>query len=153
MKIKVDLTKKKFTKYLWYKQRKITFLCLILGTIIYYWISFYMILKQPLIIILGYLIYLLIMIVIISLFNLFKINRINSYNKKNNCYKEYLINIDDNELNINNKKYQFSQIKNIKINKIYIVLFFKKDKKMLLFIKNDLSDEQINYLIMLKDKF
>lgn len=137
--IKYQFTKKDFKKYLIQKRKKTNIIFLIFGSLLYFYITFYLILENPIENLLFYGLYLIVMIILIFIFNqLYCFINI----RKNNICGNYQVDIKEDKIivNINEKKYEYlnKNIKKIIKKKNYIQIKYT-NKISLLFIKNILD--------------
>lgn len=138
--IKYQLTEKDIKKYLKQKRKITNIFFIALGTIIYFYITFYLIYTNPLETFAYYLLYLIILIVFILIFNELYC-RINIKKNKNNI-GNYNVKINSDKLivEVNNNTYEYlkSNIKKIKNNKRYILIKYNNNLS-LLFIKEKIK--------------
>lgn len=134
--MKYELDKKTLKKYLKYQRSKTNIIFIIIGTLIYFYITYYLILNNPFITFIYYLLYLLILIIIILVFN-----ELYSYiyiKKNNHLFGNYLVTIKSDKIiiKINNNTYEYlnSNIKKIKKYKDYLVIKYNNHIE-LFFIK------------------
>ena len=141
--IEYDFTKKNFKYYLKLRRRLSNIIFILLGTIIYFYITYYLIFLSPLEVLIFYALYLLIFGIIILLFNeLYCYINI----KKNNIYGHYKIDIKNDKIivNINNNTYEYlnTNIKKIIKNKKYILIRYNNHLS-LLFINKLIDNNNI----------
>ena len=149
--IKYEFTKKDLKKYLKIKRRKTNITFLIMGTFIYFYITYYLIFFRPIEAFLFYGIYLIILIAVIILFD--ELNYLINV-KKNKIFGNYEINIENDKIivKIDDNKYEYlnKNIKKIKKKKHYIIIKYKNHLS-LLFMKNNLKYEDYLKINILKN--
>lgn len=147
--INYTLNKKDFSYYLKQRRRLTNIIFLIFGSLIYFYITFYLIFISPFETFEFYIIYLIILLFIILLFNQLYCYIII---KKNNILGEYEVTIKQNsiEIKINNNKfnYQNKDIKKIIKKKNYILIKYKNHLS-LFFLKKLINDSDYNKLIQI----
>lgn len=145
--IEFELTKKDFKEYLKNKRSVTNIIFLIIGTIIYFYITFYLLFTNPFETFIFYLIYIVGLIIIILLFN--ELYCIINIKKNKNILGNYQVNIIKDKIiaKINNNTYEYlnSNIKQIKNNKKYIIIKFN-NHTTLLFIKSLLHEKDYDIL-------
>lgn len=124
MKLEYNFTSKDLKEYLKYKRRTINLIYLVISTILYFWINFYMIIKNPVTVISGYLILVVVLIVMMFLVNYIYFLII--YNKNKGLLGKYTLEYNKSNLtsSVNGitNKYQYKDIKRIKKTKNYFVI-------------------------------
>ena len=140
--MKYELNKKDFKKYLKYRRSSTNIIFLIIGSLLYFYITFYLLFDNPFMVFIYYLLYLFALLVFILLFNeLYSLLLI----KKNHnifCNYEFNINKDKIIVKINNNYYEYlnSNISKIRKNKRYILIKYN-NYLVLLFIKKLIGDK------------
>ena len=142
--MKYEFDKKYFKKYLKYKRSSINIILLIIGSLLYFYITFYLFFDNPFLVFIYYLLYLFALLVFILLFN--ELYSLLLIKKNNNLFGNYVVNIykDKISIKINNNYYEYlnSDIHKIKINKRYILIKYNNHIN-LLFIRDLIGN--INY--------
>lgn len=144
--MKYELDKKTLKKYLKYQRSKTNIIFIIIGSLIYFYITYYLILNNPFITFIYYLLYLLILIIIILLFN--ELYCLIYLKRNNNFIGTHIITLKSDKiiLNVNNNTYEYlnSNIKKIKKYQNFIVI--KYSNHISLFFIKDLIGNNYNEL-------
>ena len=147
MKLEFNFTKEELKKYLRYKRRPINFVYLIISTLLYFWINFYMIIKDPITIILGYLILLVVLFVMMFLVNYIYFLII--YNKNKKMLGTYSIKSNKQNfiftINGVSNQYKYGDIKKIKNTKKYIIIYI--NNRIFILLKDLFSNDNFNKFI------
>ena len=147
MKLEFNFTKEELKKYLRYKRRPINFLYLIISTLLYFWINFYMIIKDPITIILGYLILLVVLFAMMFLVNYIYFLII--YNKNKKMLGTYSIKSNKQNfiftINGISNQYKYGDIKKIKNTKKYIIIYI--NNRIFILLKDLFSNDNFNKFI------
>lgn len=144
------------------KKRKIsTIIFLSLGTILYFYLTYFGFLSNyfdNIKLILGFFIYLAVIYLIIFLANMIYTNIQLKRNDKrtNNAYGKYIIKVDDEKIlsifNDQKISYKWQDISKLKIRKNYFFIRTKNDYIGLTFRKSTLTDNYDKLLNFIKDK-
>lgn len=147
MKLEFNFTKEELKKYLRYKRRPINFVYLIISTLLYFWINFYMIIKDPITIILGYLILVVVLFVMMFLVNYIYFLIIYNRNKKMLGTYSIKSNKQNFIFTINgvSNQYKYGDIKKIKNTKKYIIIYI--NNRIFILLKDLFSNDNFNKFI------
>lgn len=141
--INYNFTEKDFKKYLMEKRKIPSLFFLLFGTVIYFYLTFYLLFDSFVTVIVFYLLYIILFTAIIYLLNNLYCFIVINGNKKNNLFGNYKIKISEDRIIINTnnqeKIYLKSDIRKIKKNKKYILIYYKKNIYLLL-LKDKLND-------------
>lgn len=147
MKLEFNFTREELKKYLRYKRRPINFVYLIISTLLYFWINFYMIIKDPITIILGYLILVVVLFVMVFLVNYIYFLII--YNKNKKMLGTYSIKYNKQNfiftINGVSNQYKYGDIKKIKNTKKYIIIYI--NNRIFILLKDLFSNDNFNKFI------
>ncbi len=140
--IKYDFTKKDFKKYLKYRRSMTNIIFMIFGSLLYFYITYYLLFTNPFETFIYYLLYLFILIILILFFN--ELYCLINIKKNRNIMGKYQVNLEKDKIiiTIDDKNYVYlnKEIKKIKKNKRYILIKYNNHYS-LLFIK-DIMDFQ-----------
>lgn len=142
--IKYEFTEKDLKKYLIIKRRVPNIIFSVLGTLIYFYITFYLLLTDPLEVIGFYLLFILAFIFLIYLLDkLYYFINIKKQ-RNNNLFGSYKVKLDNDKINVSINKqekiYLNKDIKKIKRTKNYTFIIYN-DGFCLLFLKSVLKED------------
>lgn len=143
--IKYEFIEKDYKKYLKSKRRNTNIAFLVLGTLIYFYVTYYLIFNSPLEAFGFYGLYIVVLIIVICLFNeLYYFINIRN-NQKKNIFGDYEVKVDKDKISVkvNGKSniYLNSDIKKIKTKKKYTIVKYK-NRTYLLLMKSYFKDEE-----------
>lgn len=139
--IKYTFTKNNFKKYLKKKRRITNLVFLIIGSLLYFYITYYLLFTNPFETFIYYLLYLVILLVVIVFFN--ELYCIIYIRKNKNILGNYEVDIKTDKIIVkiddSNYEYLNKNIKKVKNNKNYILIKFNNHIS-LLFLKDIIDD-------------
>lgn len=139
--IKYTFTKNDFKKYLKKKRRITNLVFLIIGSLLYFYITYYLLFTNPFETFIYYLLYLVILLVVIVFFN--ELYCIIYIRKNKNILGNYEVDIKTDKIIVkiddSNYEYLNKNIKKVKNNKNYILIKFNNHIS-LLFLKDIIDD-------------
>ena len=149
--MKYELDKKTLKKYLKYQRSKTNIIFIIIGSLIYFYITYYLILNNPFITFIYYLLYLLILIIIILLFN--ELYTYLYLRRNNNFIGTHIITLKNDKIiiNVNNNTYEYlnSNMNKIKNYNNYLVIKYNNHTS-LYFFKNLMNSSDYNKILEIK---
>ena len=149
--IEYELTKNEFKKYLKTKRFITNISFIIICSILYFYITFYLIFTNPFETFIYYLLYLILLIILILLFN--ELYCLINIKRNKNIIGKYKVNIKEDKviIKINNKNYEYfnNNIKKIKRNKRYIIIKYQSNIS-LFFIKKLLNEKDYQIINNIK---
>ena len=149
--IKYEFTEQDYKQYLKNKRLNTNIIFLIIGTIIYFYITYYLILSSPLESFGFFALYLVVLIIVMLLFNglYYYINTKN--NKKNHIFGKYELNFKSNKIEVRREdnvlNYENINIKKVVVKKNFFIIKYSNRISLLLMKKYFESEEEYEKII------